>query len=104
MPRGLRRNPKAHLMARGRMVICLPPMTPFPRRLSPLTSPPRSADSEKYGGKPLTHYTSECKKCNPDGSVKKSSERVERAHLMEERADEEGISRDEARTQASQET
>jgi hypothetical protein len=45
-------------------------MTAFPRRLSPLTSLPRSVKlCEKYGGKPLTHYTNECKKYNPNGSV-----------------------------------
>jgi hypothetical protein len=36
-----------------------------------LTSPPSSASTaRKNGGKPLTHYTSKCKKYIPNGSVK----------------------------------
>lgn len=44
----------------------------IPKKAKPSEKPSKKCKlCEKLGGKPLTHYTNECKKYNPDGTVKK---------------------------------
>ncbi len=48
------------------------PNDPIPKKAKPSDKPSKKCKlCEKLGGKPLTHYTNECKKYNPDGTVKK---------------------------------
>ena len=56
----------------------------IPKKAKPSDKPSKKCKlCEKYGGKPLNHYTNKCKKYNPDGSVKKTLERVKRVHLWD---------------------
>jgi hypothetical protein len=44
----------------------------IPKKAKPSDKPSKKCKlCKKYGGKPLTYYTSKCKKYNPNGSVKK---------------------------------
>jgi hypothetical protein len=78
MPRGLRRNPRAQEKSKGssdgkrESGHMTSPNDRIPKKAKPSDKPSKKCKlCEKHGGKPLTHYMSECKKYNPDGSVKK---------------------------------
>ena len=46
------------------------PNAPIPKKAKPSEKPSKKFKlCVKLGGKPLTHYTNECKKYNPDGPV-----------------------------------
>ena len=43
----------------------------IPKKARPSDKPSKKCKlCEKHGGKPLTHYTNECKKYNTDGTIK----------------------------------